>query len=63
MATQYDIDMGLIAQIQFHSGWSRTKKNAEIRKIERRMYRMEQKELTANAKGKTTGYYTKHIGI
>ena len=62
MATQYDKDQNRITWIQFQSGWDRNKRNKEIAKIEAKMNRMEQRELNANAKGKSTGYYTKQVG-
>tara|TARA_Y100000296_G_scaffold73915_1_gene91892 strand:- start:200 stop:361 length:162 start_codon:yes stop_codon:yes gene_type:complete len=51
--SRWDNDMREISRIQFHTDYSRTKKNRLISKIEKRMAREEQLELD----GKGTGYY------
>lgn len=51
--TPYERDSQLISEIQFHSGYDQKTKNKLIRRIEKRMERMEQMELD----GKNTGYY------
>jgi len=53
MTSRYEIDAQRISWIQFHSDFESKTKNAEIRKIERRMEIEEQKELD----GKGSGYY------
>ena len=51
--SRWNDDMEQIAIIQFHTDYSRTKKNRLISKIEERMAEQEQLEYD----GKGTGYY------
>ena len=51
--TQYEIDSQRISQISFDPSLSQKQKNHLISKIERRMERMDNLELS----GKNTGYY------
>ena len=51
--TQYEIDSQRISQISFDPSLSQKQKNTQISRIERRMERMDNLELS----GKNTGYY------
>ena len=51
--SRWEQDQEQIARIQFHTDYSRTKKNKLIMKIEERMAEQEQLEYD----GKGTGYY------
>ena len=51
--SRWEKDQEQIARIQFHTDYSRTKKNKLIMKIEERMAREEQLECD----GKGTGYF------
>ncbi len=50
----YQQDCELISQIQFHTDLTQAEKNKRISRIERRMERMEQRDLDGKA---TWGYY------
>ena len=50
-------DSEMISWIQFQSGWSKTKRNKEISKIEERMLIEEDLELEPKTKRGRTGYY------
>lgn len=57
MTSKWELDNMEISRIQFHTDFSQKIKNEMISKIEKKQGEAEQKELDANAKGKTTNYY------